>query len=52
MQEESKLYRATMASSTFTDLGAHRREVIEAILRFGFPVASLSLTERAIAPAN
>ena len=40
MEEEPKLYRAIMVSSTFTDLETHRKEVIEAILRFGFqPVA-------------
>lgn len=52
MEVEPKLYRAIMVSSTFTDLEAHRREVIDAIHRFGFPVASLSSTERAIAPAS
>jgi tetratricopeptide (TPR) repeat protein len=36
MEVEPKLYRAIMVSSTFTDLEAHRREVIEAIQRFGF----------------
>lgn len=36
MEVEPKLYRAIMVSSTFTDLEAHRREVIEAIHRFGF----------------
>jgi hypothetical protein len=36
MEVEPKLYRAIMVSSTFTDLEAHRREVIDAILRFGF----------------
>lgn len=36
MEEEPKTYRAIMVSSTFTDLEAHRREVIEAIHRFGF----------------
>lgn len=36
MEVEPKLYRAIMVSSTFTDLEAHRREVIDAIARFGF----------------
>jgi tetratricopeptide (TPR) repeat protein len=36
MEVEPKLYRAIMVSSTFTDLEAHRREVIDSILRFGF----------------
>lgn len=36
MEAEPKLYRAIMVSSTFTDLKEHRREVIEAIYRFGF----------------
>jgi tetratricopeptide (TPR) repeat protein len=36
MEAEPKLYRAIMVSSTFTDLEAHRRELIEAINRFGF----------------
>ena len=36
MDVEPKLYRAIMVSSTFTDLEAHRREVIDAIHRFGF----------------
>jgi tetratricopeptide (TPR) repeat protein len=36
MEVEPKLYRAIMVSSTFTDLEAHRREVIDAIHRFGF----------------
>jgi hypothetical protein len=36
MEVEPKLFRAIMVSSTFTDLEAHRREVIDAILRFGF----------------
>jgi tetratricopeptide (TPR) repeat protein len=36
MQEEPKAYQAIMVSSTFTDLEAHRREVIDAIHRFGF----------------
>jgi tetratricopeptide (TPR) repeat protein len=36
MEEEPKTYRAIMVSSTFTDLEAHRREAIDAILRFGF----------------
>lgn len=36
METEPKLYRAIMVSSTFTDLEAHRREVIDAIHRFGF----------------
>ncbi|MET1110570.1 MAG: DUF4062 domain-containing protein, partial [Allosphingosinicella sp.] len=36
MEVEPKLYRAIMVSSTFTDLEAHRREVIDAINRFGF----------------
>jgi hypothetical protein len=34
--DDPKLYQAIMVSSTFTDLEAHRREVIEAIHRFGF----------------
>ncbi len=36
MEEDPKLYHAIMVSSTFTDLEAHRREVIDAIHRFGF----------------
>ena len=36
MEVEPKLYCAIMVSSTFTDLEAHRREVIDAIHRFGF----------------
>ncbi|HEX8623034.1 MAG TPA: DUF4062 domain-containing protein [Allosphingosinicella sp.] len=36
MDAEPKSYRAIMVSSTFTDLQAHRREVIDAINRFGF----------------
>jgi tetratricopeptide (TPR) repeat protein len=36
MEAEPKLFRAIMVSSTFTDLEAHRREVIDAIQRFGF----------------
>jgi tetratricopeptide (TPR) repeat protein len=36
MEAEPKFYRAIMVSSTFTDLEAHRREVIDAIHRFGF----------------
>jgi tetratricopeptide (TPR) repeat protein len=36
MEDEPKIYRAIMVSSTFTDLEAHRREVIDAIHRFGF----------------
>jgi tetratricopeptide (TPR) repeat protein len=36
MEEEPKVYRAIMVSSTFTDLEVHRREVIDAIQRFGF----------------
>jgi hypothetical protein len=36
MEQGPKLYRAIMVSSTFTDLEAHRREVIDAIHRFGF----------------
>jgi tetratricopeptide (TPR) repeat protein len=36
MEGEPKLYRAIMVSSTFTDLEEHRREVIDAIHRFGF----------------
>jgi tetratricopeptide (TPR) repeat protein len=36
MEEDPKLYHAIMVSSTFTDLEAHRREVIEAIHHFGF----------------
>jgi hypothetical protein len=36
MDVEPKLFRAIMVSSTFTDLEAHRREVIDAIHRFGF----------------
>lgn len=36
MEVEPKLYSAIMVSSTFTDLEAHRREVIDAIHRFGF----------------
>jgi tetratricopeptide (TPR) repeat protein len=36
MEEEPKTYSAIMVSSTFTDLEAHRREVIDAIHRFGF----------------
>jgi tetratricopeptide (TPR) repeat protein len=36
MEVEPKLYRGIMVSSTFTDLEAHRSEVIEAIQRFGF----------------
>ncbi len=36
MEAEPKLHRAIMVSSTFTDLQDHRREVIEAIQRFGF----------------
>src|SRR3954471_22546834 len=36
MDAEPKVYRAIMVSSTFTDLEAHRREVIDAIHRFGF----------------
>jgi tetratricopeptide (TPR) repeat protein len=36
MEVEPKLYRAIMVSSTFKDLEAHRREVIDAIHRFGF----------------
>jgi tetratricopeptide (TPR) repeat protein len=36
MEAEPKLYRAIMVSSTFTDLEEHRREVIDAIHRFGF----------------
>jgi tetratricopeptide (TPR) repeat protein len=36
MDVEPKLYRAIMVSSTFTDLEAHRREVIDAIHRLGF----------------
>jgi tetratricopeptide (TPR) repeat protein len=36
MEVEPKVYRAIMVSSTFTDLEAHRREVIDAIHRFGF----------------
>jgi tetratricopeptide (TPR) repeat protein len=36
MEAEPKLYRAIMVSSTFTDLESHRREVIDAIHRFGF----------------
>jgi tetratricopeptide (TPR) repeat protein len=36
MEAEPKLYRGIMVSSTFTDLEAHRREVIDAIHRFGF----------------
>lgn len=36
MQVEPKLFSAIMVSSTFTDLEAHRREVIDAIHRFGF----------------
>ena len=36
MEVEPTLYRAIVVSSTFTDLEAHRREVIDAIHRFGF----------------
>jgi tetratricopeptide (TPR) repeat protein len=36
MEAEPKVFRAIMVSSTFTDLEAHRREVIDAIHRFGF----------------
>lgn len=36
MEEEPKTFRAIMVSSTFTDLEGHRREVIDAIHRFGF----------------
>ncbi|MBO9715175.1 DUF4062 domain-containing protein [Sphingomonas sp.] len=36
IQDEPKTYRAIMVSSTFTDLEAHRREIIDAIHRFGF----------------
>jgi tetratricopeptide (TPR) repeat protein len=36
MEEEPKAYQAIMVSSTFTDLAAHRREVIDAIHRFRF----------------
>jgi tetratricopeptide (TPR) repeat protein len=36
MEAEPKLYPAIMVSSTFTDLESHRREVIDAIHRFGF----------------
>lgn len=36
MEAEPKLYPAIMVSSTFTDMEAHRREVIDAILRLGF----------------
>lgn len=36
MEAELRIYRAIMVSSTFTDLEAHRREVIDAIHRFGF----------------
>jgi tetratricopeptide (TPR) repeat protein len=36
MEEEPKTYQAIMVSSTFTDLEAHRREIIDAINRFGF----------------
>ena len=41
MEAEPKLYRAIMVSSTFTDLEAHRREVIDAIHRFGFHAVEL-----------
>jgi tetratricopeptide (TPR) repeat protein len=36
MEEEPKSFKAIMVSSTFTDLEAHRREIIDAIHRFGF----------------
>lgn len=40
MEVEPKVFQAIMVSSTFTDLESHRREVIDAVLRFGFqPVA-------------
>lgn len=40
MEAEPRHFSAIMVSSTFTDLEAHRREAIDAVLRFGFqPVA-------------
>lgn len=36
MEEKPKLYHGIMVSSTFTDLEAHRSEVVDAIARFGF----------------
>jgi len=36
MEAEPKAFRAIMVSSTFTDLEGHRRDVIDAIHRFGF----------------
>ena len=42
---EPKLYRAIMVSSTFTDLEAHRREVIDATHRFGSTPGTHSTVE-------
>lgn len=44
MEVEPKSYRAIMVSSTFTDLEAHRREVIDAINRFGFHAVAMEFS--------